>query len=142
MNNSVEYLSLPNTINDQINKFKKRPIVRKAMSNAGTALTKGSQHLADLSQRVANTGATLTNTNLDSHQNMVESYSCSNCPTIGKNDRADQIQNVYTPCADCGSIYLAKKVRTSYDQYWMNFYDTKAQNTSYNLMNLQFAPIQ
>jgi len=76
------------------------------------------------------------------YQETIEHYACPNCPTIEKNDRADQIQNVYTPCADCGSIYLAKKVRTSYDQYWMNFYDTKSQNTPSNLISLQFAPIQ
>jgi len=51
-----------------------------------------------------------------------------------------EVQKVYTPCTDCGSIYLAKTVRSKYDQYWMQFYNTKSQSYPSNLTTLQFAP--
>ena len=49
------------------------------------------------------------------------------------------LQNTQTSCTDCASIYNAKKIRTDYDRFWMQFYNNKAQNTSTDLMDLQFA---
>ena len=74
--------------------------------------------------------------------NSVEEYSCPNCLTIEKNEMVNDIQNIYTPCPDCGSIYLAKKIRTKYDNYWSQYYNTKAQNTPTTFNHLQFTPNQ
>jgi hypothetical protein len=72
--------------------------------------------------------------------NSVENYACPNCPTSPKHDATYQIQNIYTPCPDCGSIYLAKQIRSKYDNYWNQYYNTKSQNTVTDLISLQFAP--
>jgi len=49
------------------------------------------------------------------------------------------LQDTQTSCTDCASIYNAKKIRTDYDRFWMQFYNNKAQNTPTDLMDLQFA---
>jgi predicted RNA-binding Zn-ribbon protein involved in translation (DUF1610 family) len=73
---------------------------------------------------------------------MIENYDCPNCPSDAKNENVNELQKVYTPCPECGGIYLAKKIRTQYDNYWISYYNNKAQNYPTNLMNLQFAPYQ
>jgi len=54
-------------------------------------------------------------------------------------DTAYQVQDINTPCTECSSIYNAKKIRTKYDQYWMQFYNSKSKNTNTDLISLQFA---
>ena len=41
-------------------------------------------------------------------------------------------------CDDCASIHSAFKIRTKYDQYWLKFYNQKAQNFDSDVMKLQF----
>jgi hypothetical protein len=66
-----------------------------------------------------------------------ENYDC--CPSSAKNEHVKKLQNLSTPCGECASIYYAKKNRTDYDKFWIKFYNTKAQNTPTNLLDLQFA---
>jgi len=54
-------------------------------------------------------------------------------------DDVKQVQDINTPCTECSSIYNAKKIRTTYDQYWMQFYNSKSKNTNTDLISLQFA---
>jgi hypothetical protein len=69
----------------------------------------------------------------------IENYDCTDCPADPKNEVVKQVGDTYSPCMECTSIYDAKKIRTNYDQYWLQFYNTKAQNTSTDLLDLQFA---
>ena len=71
-----------------------------------------------------------------------ENYQCSsnsNCAAMPINSAANTTQDLYTPCTECSSIYNARKIRTSYDKFWLKFYNNKAQNTATDLMDLQFA---
>lgn len=71
--------------------------------------------------------------------NNVENYDCNNCPAAVKSEEVKNLQKMVSPCSECASIYHAKKIRTDYDKFWLNFYNTKAQNTPTNLLDLQFA---
>lgn len=68
-----------------------------------------------------------------------EEYVCNQCKTMPLHDDASQIQDINSGCMECSSIYNAKKIRTAYDKYWIQYYNNKAQNTSTDLLNLQFA---
>jgi hypothetical protein len=68
-----------------------------------------------------------------------ENYGCQNCAAEPINSTGDSLQNLYSPCTECSSIYNARKIRTAYDQFWLKFYNNKAQNTATDLMDLQFA---
>lgn len=70
----------------------------------------------------------------DCRTNSKESYT----GTQGIFDRNDQVQQLYSPCEECSSIYQAKKIRTPYDQFWINYYNHKAQSNVTNLLDLQF----
>jgi hypothetical protein len=50
-----------------------------------------------------------------------------------------QLQNSYSPCGECSSIHQARAARSAYDQYMLQFYNNKAQNTFTDLHSLQFA---
>jgi len=70
-----------------------------------------------------------------------EYYQCppgSNCVTHGLPLQAKTLQDVQTPCSECASIHSAFTIRTPYDQYWLKFYNAKAQQFSSNVMDLQF----
>ena len=74
--------------------------------------------------------------------NKLESYEYppgSNGSFAGKQNRADVIQHTLSSCPDCYSIQQANKNRTQYDLYWIHLYNTRAQRTDTNLLNLQFA---
>jgi len=60
--------------------------------------------------------------------------------TTGKFDRTDQVQTLYSPCEECASIYQAKDIRTKYDQFWINYYNQKAQSNPTDLLELTFLP--
>ena len=47
-------------------------------------------------------------------------------------------QTLQTGCPDCPLIYAVQKDRTPYDKYWLQFYNNKASNTNYDLLNLQY----
>lgn len=70
-----------------------------------------------------------------------EFYQCppgSNCASMGLPVAANTVQDVQTGCDDCVSIHSAFKIRTKYDQYWLKFYNQKAQNFDSDVMKLQF----
>jgi hypothetical protein len=70
-----------------------------------------------------------------------EFYQCppgSNCASMGLPVAANTVQDVITGCDDCVSIHSAFKIRTKYDQYWLKFYNQKAQNFDSDVMKLQF----
>jgi len=70
-----------------------------------------------------------------------ENYQCSGstCPTHPMNEDVGQVQNLYSPCEECSSIHNAKKIRTAYDKFWLQFYNNKAQQANTDLLDLQFA---
>lgn len=75
-----------------------------------------------------------------SNQQKIENYDCrDNCPTSAIIEDVKNVQNLYSPCEDCASIYNAGKIRTAYDKFWIKFYNNKAQNTPTDLFDLQFA---
>lgn len=70
-----------------------------------------------------------------------EFYQCppgSNCQTYGLPVAAKTVQQIQTGCDDCASIHKATQIRTKYDQYWLKFYNHKAQQFNSDLMTLQF----
>lgn len=70
-----------------------------------------------------------------------EYYDCkpgSNCQTEGRPLPVDSLQDKITGCEDCASIHSAMKIRTEYDQFWIKFYNNKAQNFQTDLLSLQF----
>lgn len=69
-----------------------------------------------------------------------ENYECPNCKAVPVNESIGQVQDLYSPCEECTSIHNAKKFRTAYDRFWLQYYNNKAQNAPTDLMDLQFAP--
>lgn len=70
-----------------------------------------------------------------------EFYQCppgSNCTSFGLPIAAKTVQDVQTGCNDCASIHSSMKIRTKYDQFWLKFYNEKAQNFESDLLKLQF----
>jgi len=53
-------------------------------------------------------------------------------------DSVQNTQNLQTGCPDCPLIYAVQKDRTPYDKYWLQYYNNKSANTSYDLLKLQF----
>ena len=49
------------------------------------------------------------------------------------------VQDIHTGCPNCPLIYAVRDERTSFDKYWLRFYNTKAAATDYDLLKLQFA---
>ena len=76
---------------------------------------------------------------MSTNEEKIENYDCTNCPADPINEEVKNTQNLYSPCEDCASIYNAKKFRTAYDKFWIQYYNTKAQNTQTDLLELQFA---
>jgi len=56
----------------------------------------------------------------------------------GQYEEARQLQKVYSPCMDCPGIHQAFRVRTKYDQFWIDFYNRKAKSAPTNLVDLSF----
>ena len=56
----------------------------------------------------------------------------------GEFDRSDQVQKLYSPCQECVGIHQAKQIRTAFDQFWIQYYNQKAQSNPTNLLELQF----
>ena len=75
---------------------------------------------------------------MSSSPNSVEMYQADTHDVRGKYDTAQQVQQLYSPCEECSSIYEAKAVRTKYDQFWINYYNHKANQASTNLIDLHF----
>lgn len=74
-------------------------------------------------------------------QPLREYYNCppgSNCSSDGLPMASKTLNTLYSPCQDCASIHHASRVRTAYDLYMLQSYNTKAQNSDTDLMRLQF----
>lgn len=63
-------------------------------------------------------------------------YDTNVAPALFSN--LNNTQSLQTGCPDCPLIYAVQKDRTPYDKYWLQFYNNKAANTNYDLINLQF----
>lgn len=61
------------------------------------------------------------------------------CKAQPMSAKVQQTGDLYSPCENCPLIYAVRNDRTPFDQYWLQFYNSKAAATDYDLMNLQFA---
>ena len=71
-----------------------------------------------------------------------ENYqNCSgrNCIAEPVSATAAQTGQIQTACPDCPLIYRVASDRTAYDKYWLQYYNSKANATNYDLLSLQFA---
>jgi hypothetical protein len=69
-------------------------------------------------------------------ENYVENSSSIAPPLLPE---VGSLQDTQSACPKCAHLAAVQKNRTSYDKYWLKFYNQKAAATDYDLLKLQFA---